>query len=408
MQSNNTKKRPIKQHPLLPKGVEVIVPPPPFEACTQVDRLLVYATSLIIVGSPFWFYGGIIWLYRKWKQYTSLAVQCADGTCTNNVTQEDNKRCIVDAERIEQYARYKKLAKRFGAALAAIILLSILGPHRNEKLGTALGVRKWRLWDAWLNYVGFSVMRDHGKTNHEIVHPGFDLKSSPAMFAFIPHGIFPFGLAFSCLPERGYTNTWGPFRPVVATATKLFPFVRTLISWMGGVDASRNSVSRALKTHQRIGISPGGIAEMFETYPKAGYHPNDEAVLLRDRLGMFKLALQHRLPIVPVYCFGATKMFRRVQLPHFIETLSRLFKISLCLFFGKLGLPIPFRQRLLYVLGRTIFPPLADGEDVSMLENDDLNQRVREMHDAFCDEIVRIFDRNKEHYGWDHKTLKIV
>ena len=331
----------------------------------------------------------------------------ANNMCTDGST-NDEQSDSTNADRIELHVRYRRLAKRFGAALAAIILISTLGPHRNEKLGSLLKVRKWRLWNAWLNYVGFSVLKDHDRTNIEILHPEFDMKTSPAMFAFIPHGIFPFGLAFSCLPERGYADTWGLFRPVVATATKLFPFVRTLISWMGGVDASRSAVSKACITHPRIGISPGGIAEMFETFPKPGFHPNDEAVLLKDRTGMFKLALQHKLPIVPVYCFGATKMFRRVQLPHFIETLSRMFRISLCLFFGKLGLPIPFRQRLMYVIGKTIFPPLADGEDSSMLDNDDFNQRIHDMHDAFCDEIVRIFDRNKEHYGWGHKSLRIV
>jgi hypothetical protein len=62
----------------------------------------------------------------------------------------------------------------------------------------------------------------------------------------------------------------------------------------------------------------------------------------------------------------------------------------------------------MYVMGKTIFPPLAAGEDLTMLESDDLNRRVQDMHDAFCDEIVRIFDRNKHHYGWGHKTLRIV
>ena len=356
------------------------------------------------MGSPFWFYGGIIWLYRKWNQYKSLANKYADVHLNKYL---DGEQRNDDAQRIERYTVYRKLARRCGAALATIILLSIFGPHRSEKLGSALGVRTWRLWDAWLNYVGFSVMKDHGSTRYE-THPEFDMKKSPAMFAFIPHGIFPFGLAFSCLPERGYIDTWGSFRPVVASATRLFPFVRTLISWMGGVDASRSAVSQALETHPRIGLSPGGIAEMFETFPKPGFHPNDEAALLKDRTGMFKLAIQHKLPIVPVYCFGATKMFRRVQLPHFIETLSRMFKISLCLFFGKLGLPIPFRQRLMYVMGRTIFPPLADREEFGMLDDDELNRRVHEMHGAFCDEIVRIFDRNKDHYGWGHKSLRIV
>lgn len=278
-------------------------------------------------------------------------------------------------------------------------------------------MRKWRLWDAWLNYIGFTVLYDRGDvhdatkstaSNHYVGE--FDMQKSSAIYAFIPHGIFPFGLAFSCLPQRGYDHTWGLFRPVVATATKLFPLVRTFISWMGGVDASRSAVSSALSEQQqsnRLGISPGGIAEMFESYPKPGYHPNDEAALLRHRNGIFKLALQHNVPIFPVYCFGATKMFRRLQLPQFLESLSRYLKISLCLLYGQMGLPIPFRQRLMYVIGKTIWPSVSS-IDVGNLSGEEFNQQVQDMHDAFCTEILRIFDRNKEHYGWKNKLLRII
>lgn len=295
-------------------------------------------------------------------------------------------------------------------------MISIWGPHRSKRVGEWLDVRRWRLWDAWLNYVGFTVLHDRGDNSKDAIshnnnHQEFDPLTSPAMYAFVPHGIFPFGLAFSCLPSRGYEQTWGLFRPVVATATKLFPLVRTFISWMGGVDASRSAVSSSLsqQTDNRLGISPGGIAEMFETFPKPGYHPNDEAALLKDRNGLFKLALKHNVPIVPVYCFGATKMFRRVQLPYFIETLSRALKISLCLLFGKLGLPIPFRQRLMYVIGKTIWPPAGTSSDaLSSLTGDEFDEQVKQMHEAFCNEIIRIFDRNKEHYGWKDKTLRIV
>ena len=454
-----TKKRPLPRHLHLPPGVEVLVSPPPYEVCTLVDRLLVYASSLIVVGSPVWFYGGIIYLYRKWKKYRSLAaateaarhesggggasstVRCRgtrqrtssdDGNYTSSTgesSQEMNEQetqTQSHRQQTEQYNNYKRLATRYGVALAAIILISIWGPHRDKRVGEWLGVKKWRLWDAWLNYVGFTVLKDSGDDDHTIIQTNphsaipnqeeFDIHTSPSIFAFVPHGIFPFGLAFSCLPERGHEQTWGLFRPVVATATKLFPLVRTFISWMNGVDASRSAVSRALappytSDHPgRVGVSPGGIAEMFETYPKPGFHPNDEAALLKDRNGLFKLAMKHKLPIVPVYCFGATKMLRRVQLPAFVETLSRMLKISLCLFFGKLGLPIPFRQRLMYVMGKTLFPPLPrDGVNTSMMEGgEEFDERVQEMHDAFCNEITRIFERNKDHYGWGNKNLRLV
>jgi len=371
-----------------------------------------------VVGSPLWFYGGIIYLYRKWKQYRALALISKEG----DVAVDDNNDHYTSSgessqerpDHIQRYMKYKKLTARYGGALVMLLLISIWGPHRSKRLGEWLHVRKWRLWDAWLNYVGFTVLHDkgdHGQDTKPPSHREFDPQTSPALYAFVPHGIFPFGLALSCLPERGYEHTWGLFRPVVATATKLFPLVRTFIAWMGGVDASRSAVSSVLSqpTNRlaRLGISPGGIAEMFETYPKPGFHPNDEAALLKHRNGIFKLALKHNVPIVPVYCFGATKMFRRVQLPQFIETLSRALKISLCLLFGKLGLPIPFRQRLMYVIGKTIWPSLAN-IDPSDLTGEQFDHRVQQMHDAFCDEIVRIFDRNKGHYGWEDKTLRLI
>ena len=172
------------------------------------------------------------------------------------------------------------------------------------------------------------------------------------------------------------------------------------ISWMGGIDASRDAVSSALsQSDTTIGIAPGGIAEMFETYPKPGLHRNDEAFRVRN--GIFKLALKHQRPVIPIYCFGATKMLRRVQLPTFIENLSRVLKISLVLFFGKWNLPIPFRQRLMYVMGKTIYPPLDDDDTL-------FDQHAQDMHDRFCDEVMRIFERNREHYGWGNKTLRVV
>jgi 2-acylglycerol O-acyltransferase 2 len=241
-------------------------------------------------------------------------------------------------------------------------------------------------------------LHDKGSATR-INNPQVD-NNDDAILAFVPHGIFPFALAFSCLPQRGYEETWGVFRPVVATATKLFPLVRTFIAWMGGIDASRSAVSSALNLSESVGIAPGGIAEMFETYPKPGFHRNDEAFRVRN--GIFKLAVKHNRPIIPIYCFGATKMLRRVQLPTFIENLSRMLKISLCLFFGKLGLPIPFRQRLMYVMGKTIYPPINN------TSGELLDQQAQEMHHRFCDEIIRIFENNKEHYGWGNKMIRLV
>ena len=60
---------------------------------------------------------------------------------------------------------------RYGAALVILVLASMWGPHRNWRVGEMLDVRRWRLWDAWLNYVGLTVLRDAGGGGWRHQHP---------------------------------------------------------------------------------------------------------------------------------------------------------------------------------------------------------------------------------------------
>ena len=76
---------------------------------------------------------------------------------------------------------------------------------------------------------------------------------------------------------------------------------------------------------------------MFEGYPKIGRSPDEECALLNSRKGFVKLALKHRLPLIPIYCFGASKMFKRLQLPPTIEKISNYLRIAFVIFFGKFG-----------------------------------------------------------------------
>lgn len=163
-------------------------------------------------------------------------------------------------------------------------------------------------------------------------------------------------------------------------------------------DASRSSVEAAVGAGDRLGIVPGGIAEIFEGYPKAGVGPHEECAVVRK--GFLRLCARHNVPVIPVYAFGATKMFHRLHLPA-LERLSRLLRTSLVIFFGVWGLPIPFRQRLSYVVGDPILPKPMSGDDA-------MEQQVDDMHARFCNELMRIFERHKEAYGWGHKSLKLV
>mmetsp|Transcript_5329 Transcript_5329/g.7821 ORF Transcript_5329/g.7821 Transcript_5329/m.7821 type:complete len:367 (-) Transcript_5329:1312-2412(-) len=357
---------PQKSNYKYPPNTRVLLEPYPV---TRKDDILVKLSSMLIVGSVLW---GPFVAYSFIKKLW----------CKYNVDKSTQKKMAV------------------GAALAALCIL--IGPYRHRKVGKALGFRNWDVWKSWLRFVAFEVIQD---TTGADPNGGdwFDLRDRQSILSIIPHGIFPFALGLAALPEEA-EHAFGSFRPIVATATSLFPILRTILSWLGSVDASRGSVNKALSNGLSVGVAPGGIPEMFEGYPKPGTHPDDECALLANRKGFIRMAIRHGVPVIPVYTFGATKMFKRLQLPWVFEYISKMLRISLCLFFGQLGLPVPFRQRLLYVMGRPIFPPEMGG----IVDDEVLQEQVDAMHQKFCDELIRIFDKYKDCYGWQRKRLEIV
>ena len=265
---------------------------------SRTDHLIVILSSLFVGTSFVWLPAVYIWLYRKW-------------TKTPDDEGNGKKRRI-----------YRNI-------IITAALIGIIGPHRNEKFAQIFDCKNWRIVKAWVNYLSYEVISE---ATHD---HNFDMKNDQAILGVAPHGILPFSLGFASLPQIGI-DTFGKFRPVAASATRFLPFLRSLMDWAGSIDANRTSIERAIANGDRIGLCPGGIAEMFEGYPKPGRLPDDECVLLKSRKGFVRLALKHKIPLIPVYCFGATKMFKRFQLP-VLEKISNFLRISIVLFFGKYG-----------------------------------------------------------------------
>ncbi len=61
-------------------------------------------------------------------------------------------------------------------------------------------------------------------------------------------------------------------------------------------------------------------------------------MILNKRKGFVKLALKNNVPIIPVFCFGASKSFKRLQLPRMVEKLSKILRLSIVIVFGRYGM----------------------------------------------------------------------
>lgn len=342
-----------RPYPLQPAGTKVLIRVSG-DTLTTYDRFIVGWSSLFFVGGVFWAPALYVWLVKRLS-------------------------CIPPHQRIRR------------AIYAAILLSIIFGPHRSPTVGVWVKVHKWNLWKSWMRFFAFEVIADEYESIKHILH-------RQAILGISPHGIFPFGLAFAALSEQA-SQAFGSFRAVVASATQLIPWVRDVLVWVRAVDASRSSVDKALSEGARLGIAPGGMAEILQA-------PEQEHEYAIIRRGIFRMALKHQVPIVPIYCFGSSMLLRRFKIPSIIEKLGLMLRVSLVLFFGKWGLPIPFRQRLLYVMGRPVHPPI-DGDTITKRTTD---QKVEDMYQQYCRELIRIFDRHKESYasGWENKSLTVL
>jgi hypothetical protein len=131
--------------------------------------------------------------------------------------------------------KYRKRKKVLRYTMFLVLAVALMKPYANPKVGQWLNVRRWRIWKAWLNYVSVEVLLAKGEEGEGSIErkkkKTFDWKKDQAIFAIVPHGLFPFPLAFAALADVAF----GIIRPVAATATSLFPFVRELLGFLDSV-----------------------------------------------------------------------------------------------------------------------------------------------------------------------------
>jgi hypothetical protein len=138
-------------------------------------------------------------------------------------------------------------------------------------------------------------------------------------------------------------------------------------------------------------MASGGIAEIFETSDRA------EIIVLARRRGFVREALTYGVPIVPVYLFGNTACLSCLSDPcGVLQSVSRALKMSVTLFWGRFGLPIPRRSPITAVMGDPIVVPHVPQPS---------DAQIDEWHAVFVARERELFEKHKAAYGWGDKQL---
>jgi 2-acylglycerol O-acyltransferase 2 len=231
-----------------------------------------------------------------------------------------------------------------------------------------------RVLDAWRSHFSLRVWRE----------PWDGAPAATAglgtLFVLVPHGVFPMGLPLLSGPvaEQVFPDLNGQQpRGAVASAFFWLPILAPLVTWLGGVPAERTTLEQLLRSGTSCFLFPDGVAGAYSSHSR-----ESEIVRLGGRKRFEQMARSLGAPIVPIYCFGHSQLFRWSWPPaqHWLARMARRLRIAFIWYW-----PLIPNGTLDIVVGA----PLAS-------------------HDTFEDAIAALYVRHQESMKHAHRTLTIL
>jgi len=219
------------------------------------------------------------------------------------------------------------------------------------------------------------------------------------ILAVHPHGVLSLGHILTILgDDEKLDNALPQAQRSALSAGILFkiPCLREQCLWTGAVDAGRRTASRCLDAGLSLSVVPGGEREQLLAQRGAV-----ERLVLRRRQGFIRLALMHGVPVVPVYCFGETQLYRQSGFLMGLRSwLQRTLGMALVMPYGPWGLPgWPFRAPFRMVVGVPMEMPKLPLPT---------QQEVDEHHQRYMAEVINLFERNKAACGYGDISLELI
>lgn len=166
-----------------------------------------------------------------------------------------------------------------------------------------------------------------------------------------PHGPVALGGGM-LLPQL---TPWGwdffsKLRVGTASAVMLTPFVKDFHALFGCIDASRSVLNRAMENGHSIMLLPGGIKEQLMV-PKPGKEP----IVLRNRRGFIRLALNHGAMLTPSLAFGERRLYNYSPfMAKISKQLKSMFNAGIPAVMGRFFSLTPFARPMDIVLAKPI------------------------------------------------------
>ena len=226
------------------------------------------------------------------------------------------------------------------------------------------------------------------KIKCQIINDGSGPIEKQAIFGLHPHGLFPIGqlsnvtlhncgkkeIANIC-PQLEKNNVVG----VAASFCFYVPIMRELMLLLGIMDCSRPNVDKALKDGKTIAVFMGGAKE--SKYSGLGRAD----LVIRKRRGIFEMAIENGIPLVPSYTFGENDLFTAYDFDIFgiFAFLQRC--TGIC---WPRGIPTFLLPEFIMIVGKPIMVTKINKGEYTY-------ENVNELREKYITEITALFNRHK-------------
>ncbi|XP_024866541.1 2-acylglycerol O-acyltransferase 3b isoform X1 [Kryptolebias marmoratus] len=256
-------------------------------------------------------------------------------------------------------------------------------------------VRKWKVWEHFKDYFPIKLV----KTAELSPNKNY-------IFGIHPHGIMSAG-GFACFSTEscGFAEAFPGVKPTLAILAGLFklPLFREYLMSAGLCPVSKASLIHLLSKNGKgnaVVIVVGGAAESLSSSPGVN------TVVMKQRKGFIRVALEFGADLVPVYSFGENELFRQVvfsegSLGRRLQDLfKKLMGFAPCLFIGERFALLPYRTPVTTVVGSPISVPklvLPTEEDVD------------HYHRLYMEVLTKLFHEHKVSCGLsENHELRII
>lgn len=218
------------------------------------------------------------------------------------------------------------------------------------------------------------------------------------IFAYYPHGVLPAGLCGCFGNDNSSCKELFPELKMYCTTLDInfnVPFFREYSMGIGGISSSKESIKYVLDDKKKGSvavIAVGGAAESFYATP------GPYRIVLKNRKGFVKIALEQGASLVPVFSFGEIELFKQYNPPgSMLYKVQNFFKrhcgfaplvpVGRGIFITK-GVA-PLNTPINVVVGKEIAVPKI----INPTDED-----IQKYHSLFSEELIKLFNEHKDKY----------